>query len=97
MEPLPTQAPYNFVTECFFLTHQALRVGFHAVHEKLVKLNQDLHRVQRLYQEVRAQAGSDQDDLVQSIKVQMEKGKHTVDCHFSFSIICQERNIVAFI
>ncbi|PVD37577.1 hypothetical protein C0Q70_00173 [Pomacea canaliculata] len=74
MEPLPTQAPYNFVTECFFLTHQALRVGFHAVHEKLVKLNQDLHRVQRLYQEVRAQAGSDQDDLVQSIKVQMEKG-----------------------
>lgn len=62
------------MTECFFLTHQAVRIGFHAVHDKLVKLNQDLHRVQRLYQDARGQAASDEDEPVRSIKIQMEKG-----------------------
>lgn len=72
--PLGKESSYGFMTECFFLTQQAMRIGFHAVHDKLIKLNQDLHRVQRLYQEVRGQAASDQEEPVHSIKLQMEKG-----------------------
>nr|KAG5714930.1 hypothetical protein BaRGS_000418 [Batillaria attramentaria] len=54
---------------------QADAVGVHAkVHDKLVKLNQDLHRVQRLYQDARGQAASDEEEPVRSIKIQMEKG-----------------------
>ena len=64
---------YNFITECFFLTHQCIHMSFHTVHEKFLKLNQELHRVQRLYNEVRGQ-GNDEVEPVRSIKRQMEKG-----------------------
>lgn len=69
-----TEETYNFITECFFLTHQCIHMSFHAVHEKFLKLNQELHRVQRLYNEVRGQ-GNDEVEPVRSIKKQMEKGK----------------------
>ncbi|KAK3090701.1 hypothetical protein FSP39_013864, partial [Pinctada imbricata] len=65
---------YNFITECFFLTHQCLYMGFHTSHEKFLKLNQELHRVQRLYQEVRSQGTSEDVEPVRSIKRQMEQG-----------------------
>ncbi|XP_056018090.1 ubiquitin conjugation factor E4 A-like isoform X2 [Ostrea edulis] len=68
-----TEETYNFITECFFLTHQCIHMSFHAVHEKFLKLNQELHRVQRLYNEVRGQ-GNDEVEPVRSIKKQMEKG-----------------------
>ena len=64
---------YNFITECFFLTHQCIHMSFHTVHEKFLKLNQELHRVQRLYNDVRGQ-GNDEVEPVRSIKRQMEKG-----------------------
>ncbi|KAL8579420.1 hypothetical protein ACOMHN_026785 [Nucella lapillus] len=74
VEPLPREESYGFVTEVFFLSQQAMRLGFHAVHDKLVKLNQDLHHVQRLYGEAHAGVASDDDEPVRSIKAQMEKG-----------------------
>ena len=74
VKKLPQEENYGFITEVFFLTQQAIRCGFHAVHDKLVKLNQDLHRVQRLYHEARGQVGSDEQEPVKSIKKQMEKG-----------------------
>lgn len=70
----PMEEHYNFITECFFLTHQCIHMSFHTVHEKFLKLNQELHRVQRLYNEVRGQ-GNDEMEPVRSIKRQMEKGK----------------------
>lgn len=76
-QPLPKEASYGFVTELFFMTHQAIRFGFSAVHDKLVKLNQDLHRVQRVYHDARSHVGSDDDEPVRSIKQQMEKGGHS--------------------
>lgn len=69
----PMEEHYNFITECFFLTHQCIHMSFHTVHEKFLKLNQELHRVQRLYNEVRGQ-GNDEVEPVRSIKRQMEKG-----------------------
>ncbi|CAD5117321.1 DgyrCDS6107 [Dimorphilus gyrociliatus] len=49
--------PMNFITECFFLTHQILRVGFYAVNENLIALNQDMHRMQGTFNDIRAQGG----------------------------------------
>ncbi|ESO87173.1 hypothetical protein LOTGIDRAFT_210561 [Lottia gigantea] len=65
---------YNFITECFFMAQQCTNLGFHTVHTKFTKLNQDLHRVQRLYQDVRPQAASEDVEPIRSIKAQMEKG-----------------------
>ncbi|XP_061168185.1 ubiquitin conjugation factor E4 A-like [Saccostrea echinata] len=72
-ESICTEENYNFITECFFMTHQCIYMSFHTVHEKFLKLNQELHRVQRLYNEVRGQ-GNDEVEPVRSIKRQMEKG-----------------------
>ncbi|XP_050393644.1 ubiquitin conjugation factor E4 A [Patella vulgata] len=69
-----TTETYNFITECFFLTQQCINLGFHTLHNKFTKLNQDLHRVQRLYQDVRQQSASEEVEPVRSIKAQMEKG-----------------------
>ncbi|XP_076443993.1 ubiquitin conjugation factor E4 A-like [Babylonia areolata] len=74
VESMPREDSYGFVTELFFLTQQAVRMGFHAVHDKLVKLNQDLHHVQRLYNEAHTMVSSDNEEPVRSIKTQMEKG-----------------------
>ena len=64
------------MTELFFLTHQALHLGFHATHDKLVKLNQDLGRIQLLYQDtVRQHGDGDNEELVRNIKRQMDKGR----------------------
>lgn len=70
----PTETTYNFITECFYMTHQCIHVGFHMVHEKYLRLNRDLHRTQRLYADARAQAG-DEAEPVRNIKRQMEQGK----------------------
>lgn len=64
---------YNFPTECFFATHRALTLGFHVVHERLVKLSQELGRIQRVYEEARIQGG-ESSDVVQRIKENMDKG-----------------------
>jgi len=42
---------YNFSTDIFFLTHKAQNLGFRVCHENLVKLNQELARVQRQHRQ----------------------------------------------
>ncbi|XP_046576120.1 LOW QUALITY PROTEIN: ubiquitin conjugation factor E4 A-like [Haliotis rubra] len=70
----PSDTSYNFITECFFLTQQVLNLGFHMVHDKFLKLNQDLHRVQRVYNDMRGQAPDEEQEPMRSVKAQMEKG-----------------------
>lgn len=65
---------FNFTTECFFATHYALRLGFHVIHEKMGKLNQELVRFQRVYENARMQ-GVESSEIAQRIKENMEKGK----------------------
>lgn len=64
---------FNFTTEIFFLTHYAFRIGFHVVNEKIMKINQELVRIQRLYDEARHQGG-ESTEMAQRIKENMEKG-----------------------
>src|SRR6266487_77734 len=47
---------FNFMTECFFATHRALYLGFKAVHERFLKLTQELGQIQRVYEEARLQS-----------------------------------------
>ena len=73
----PLENSYGFVCECFYLAHVSLNLGFHVVSEKFLKRNQDLHRVQSLFQEIASQGG-DTSDAGQRIKDQMEKGTNSL-------------------
>ncbi len=55
------------------MTHRCLHLGFHVVYERFMKLNQELHRVQALYQDVVRQGGEGTNPGMR-IKQQMEKG-----------------------
>jgi ubiquitin conjugation factor E4 A len=70
-----TESNYNFLTECFFMGHYSLHLGFHTAHERFMKLNQDLHRVQQVYSDIVRQGGETSDPGIR-IKEQMEKGEH---------------------
>lgn len=70
---------YNFISECFFLTHQCLNMGFKPLHEKFMKLNQSLGRIQRLYNEARGQGGNDSMEPVRQLKTKMEEGRDDID------------------
>ncbi|XP_052772600.1 ubiquitin conjugation factor E4 A-like isoform X2 [Mya arenaria] len=79
-ETIAEDKNFNFITECFFLTHQAINQGFHAVHEKFLKMNQELHQIQQAYDALRAQ-GAGQDDVnVTRYKAFMEKGMKEYMC-----------------
>lgn len=70
----PSSETYGFVSECFYLAHKALDLGFRVTFEHLMKLNQDLARVQRAYIDIQNQAGVNS-DVVQTIGERMEMDK----------------------
>ncbi len=37
---------YNFITECFYATHRLYQISFDILNQKLIKLNQELARIQ---------------------------------------------------
>lgn len=37
---------YNFVTECFFMTHKAIDLGYRVCIEKLIRMSRELHQLQ---------------------------------------------------
>lgn len=67
-----TSETYNFVTECFFLAHRSLDLGFRICVDHLVQLNQDLQQIQRSYNDAMAQGGGAMSDIVDTIKTRME-------------------------
>lgn len=48
----PSDRGYRYVTECYFLTQQALHIGCSIVF-KLLKLNTDIGRLKKLYEEMK--------------------------------------------
>ncbi|KAF5280710.1 hypothetical protein FQR65_LT15000 [Abscondita terminalis] len=70
LQERPTSTIYNFVTECFFMEHRALDLGFRVINEKLVRLNQEMSRIERAYQEAVNQAGP-MNEIADSIKQRM--------------------------
>lgn len=62
---------YNFVTECFFMAHRALDLGYKVTIDKLMKLTQDIGRMERAFNEAVAQAGSN-NEVVENIQKRMQ-------------------------
>ena len=50
-EVRPVAKTFGFTTECFFLTHRALDLGYRVVLDKLLKTNQDMARTRRELQD----------------------------------------------
>ncbi|XP_076046927.1 ubiquitination factor E4A [Oratosquilla oratoria] len=51
----PSKDNYSFITTCFFLTHRAIYLGTQVVLQKLMKLSQDVGRIQHEFQEAQLQ------------------------------------------
>ncbi|XP_058813018.1 ubiquitin conjugation factor E4 A [Topomyia yanbarensis] len=61
---------YNFVTECFFMTHKAIDLGYRVCIEKFFRMNRELHRLQSAYQDTMvggALAGAGGTDVANNI------------------------------
>ena len=43
------EAEYSFISEMFHMTHYALHLGFHVVHEKFKQVDQEIGRALGLY------------------------------------------------
>ncbi|XP_044525540.1 ubiquitin conjugation factor E4 A [Gracilinanus agilis] len=54
---------YNLVTENLVLTQYTLHVGFHRLHDQMVKINQSLHRLQVAWREAQQSASPTADSL----------------------------------
>lgn len=61
----------NFMTRCFVATHKALHLGFRVVHERFLKLVQDLNQIQNMYREASAQ--SSDSDAARLLRERMDK------------------------
>ncbi|XP_015110282.1 ubiquitin conjugation factor E4 A [Diachasma alloeum] len=73
-ETRPVAKTFTFVTECFFLTHCSLDLGYRVVLEKLMKTNQDLSRIQRVYNDAQSGGSSEVFDVItQRMEMEMTK------------------------
>ncbi|XP_066495371.1 ubiquitin conjugation factor E4 A [Tiliqua scincoides] len=60
----PEFAPsYNLVTENLVLTQYTLHLGFHRLHDQMIKLNQSLHRLQVAWREAQQSSSPTADSL----------------------------------
>ncbi|XP_015600659.1 ubiquitin conjugation factor E4 A [Cephus cinctus] len=74
-ETRPVADSYGFVTECFFLTHRVLDLGYRVVLDKLMRTNQDLARIQRVYNDAQVGGGSEVLEVL-THKMEMEMTKY---------------------
>ncbi|KAL7305224.1 hypothetical protein TKK_0002609 [Trichogramma kaykai] len=63
-EGRPVAKSFNFVTECFFLTHRTLELGFKVALDKLFKISHDLARIQRLFNDSRSNANTEVNEFI---------------------------------
>ena len=77
--PAMLEPSYTFATECFFMTHHTLSLGFRVLHERLVQLNRELHRIQEVYRDISQQGVADSEPA-QRLKDDMERSRllHTI-------------------
>lgn len=70
-EGRPVSENFNFITECYFLAEKSCDLGFRVCVEKLMKLNQDLARIQRAYNDAQALGGANH-EVTEAIQERME-------------------------
>lgn len=87
-ETRPVAESFGFVTECFFLTHRALDLGYRVVLDKLMRTSQDLSRIQRLHTEAQSNGMGGGSAVLEVIVQRMEM-------EMTKLVICTERNALS--
>lgn len=59
-----TADKYNFITECFFMTHKAIDLGYRVCIEKFMKLYREVHRMRSMYDSSVAQHGAERSENI---------------------------------
>lgn len=62
---------FNFITECFYMTHKSLEIGFAQVQEKMTNINQELARMQQTFIDAQ-QSDSATSEVMKLINDRME-------------------------
>jgi len=70
--PATLESSYTFATECFFMTHYTLNLGFRVLHKRLVQLNRELHRIQEVFRDISQQGAADSEPALR-LKEDMER------------------------
>lgn len=63
---------FNFITECFYLTHNCLRLSYVSLYQKLMKINSELSRWQSTYQQL-MESGNQNDPNMARLKTLYER------------------------
>ncbi|GJQ83288.1 hypothetical protein Trydic_g8880 [Trypoxylus dichotomus] len=69
----PTAANYSFVSECFYMGHKAFDLSYRVTVDKLIKLNQEMARIERTYNDAISQS-TGPNDIADAIKARMKLG-----------------------
>lgn len=91
--PRDTVGTYNFMTECFFMGHKALELGFAVTVDKLVRLNQEMGRIERVYNDAVGQSGGHA-DVADAIKQRMST---ELTKYLSIKTALSETNLIEMI
>lgn len=70
---LPEEDSYHFISECFFLAHQAVHIGYSIVY-KIMKLNNSILKLKKIHEEMKNLYPK---RVVELVRNQLKKGK---DC-----------------
>ncbi|XP_078043228.1 ubiquitination factor E4A [Augochlora pura] len=60
----PVAKTFSFTTECFYLTHRALDLGYRVVLDKLIRSNHDLLQIQRVYEDAQTGGSSEVFEII---------------------------------
>ncbi|GAB6024251.1 hypothetical protein CHUAL_008947 [Chamberlinius hualienensis] len=63
---------YNFTTQCFFMTHKCLQIGFNGLFERMTKSTMHLDRLERAYADEVAASGENS-PVAENIKKNLEQ------------------------
>lgn len=68
---LVAKGQFNFITECFYMTHKSLEIGFAQVQEKMTNISQDLARMRQALVDAQ-QSGSATSEVMKRINDLLE-------------------------
>ncbi len=67
----PTQFN-SFISECFYITNDLIKLGYLSIYQKLMKLNNELARMQSTYQDLQQASNIDNNPQLRMVKLHYE-------------------------
>ncbi|XP_013398421.1 ubiquitin conjugation factor E4 A [Lingula anatina] len=77
--PYPGEDKFNFLTECFMMTHYCLHLGIHVIHEKFMRLNQEMGQLEGAYRDL-VNSGAEGSAIGRQLKDRFEKRMSMFQC-----------------